>query len=467
MGIQFGTSGYRGIMGDTFDSSHVLALSSAIAAWVLQQPTHRVLIGYDPRQGNDDQGWVGMMARAMVAWGIEVDVSDIPIPTPVLSRVIQQDRYTGGIMLTASHNPPHYNGIKFNPYPGGPAPQHVTDQIEALLAHPVTPPVGLPGVSRSVSLVAPFVSGLCQWLAERVTLPSHWPAMVVDARHGTAAAIWHAWSRRVGQPIEVIHASPDPGFGGLDPNPVGPGHTAALAQAIQTSGAAFGVAHDPDADRHVILDETGCPLSPETVACLMAEALPQLDGVVTTLASSGVVKRMANGLGIAYDETAVGFKWFTPVFESANREGRVVIGVESSGGISQSDYAYEKCGFLPAIWLSCLLSQSNRTVSEWVKWVDARWGKSVMREQAVPLTPELRQALACVTDHGPWDGATVSQLDGVKWSWPDRWVLARPSGTEPVVRLMAEAPTLQEAHALLLACQQRLPIFIRGGRGAS
>ncbi|NDD66997.1 hypothetical protein EBZ35_05040 [bacterium] len=461
MAIRFGTSGYRGVMGDTFDASHVRALSSAIAAWVVQQPTQRVLIGYDPRLGNDDQGWVGMVARTMANWGIEVAVSDVPIPTPVISRVIQQEGYTGGIILTASHNPPQYNGIKFNPYPGGPAPLQVTDQIEALLAHPPIPPVGPLGTIRSVSLVRPFVAGLRDWLGERVAISPDlsWPVMVADARHGTAAAIWHEWSCQVGQPIEVIHASPQPDFGGLDPNPLGENQTMALAKTIQATGAAFGVAHDPDADRHVILDEKGQVLSPETVACLVAEAMPQLDGLVSTLASSGLVKRMADGLGVSYEETAVGFKWFTPVFESANREGRVVLGVESSGGISQSDYTYEKCGFLPAVWVSWLLSQSNRSLSEWVQWVNTRWGKSVMIEQAYALTDEVRLTLSCVTAQDDWAGAQVSLVDGIKWSWVDRWGLVRPSGTEPVVRVMVEAPTLAEALGLLQACQQRVGLF--------
>ncbi len=468
MGITFGTSGYRGIIGHTFTKTEVTQLAQAIAAWAGSQSGHQVAIGYDPRAGNTYDDMVGMMVEPFLERGISVLGSDRPIPTPVLAHTVKHHQLIAGIMLSASHNPPQYNGIKLNPFPGGPASVHVTNQIEALLiAKPsVAVNVPKPGVLTCTNLIDPYVARMVDWITYQYSPPTrNWenlPPILVDARHGTAGAVWQQWAATTGQSIIIDHATPHPTFQGLSPNPTSSEAVDYVAKRVLETGVAFGVAHDPDADRHMIVDQQGRLISPEMVACLMYEAMGgHVHGMATTVASSRLIQRMARACGLSLTETPVGFKWFTPAFEQANATQTVTIGVESSGGISQSNYLYEKCGFLPAIWMSILLSQSSHSLGDWVDMAWEKWGKSEMVELALTIDSDsnlLSLLKSGWFDH--WNQSTVTKMDGIKWEWDDRWVIVRPSGTEPVVRIMAEAPTLNEAKDLGQSLLQR---FERNG----
>lgn len=453
-------------MGDTFTETDVTQLAHAIATWVALQSGTQVAIGYDPRAGNRYDAFIGRMVDPFLERGISVLGSDRPVPTPVLAHMVKHDHLTAGIMLSASHNPPQYNGIKLNPYPGGAASIQVTTHIESLLQSPV--PMGAPvstrGVLSHVNIIDRYIPRLIQWVSHHASssppsqVLSSLPPILVDARHGTAGYVWQQWAAATGQSILIDHATPHPTFGGLSPNPTDPDVVAYLSQRVMETGVAFGVAHDPDADRHMIVDQYGRQISPEMVACLMYEAMGgQVDGMVTTVSSSRLIQRMAHACGLTYQETPVGFKWFTPAFEDAEANQTVTIGVESSGGISQSNYLYEKCGFLPAIWMSLLVGGSNRSLGDWVDQTWERFGKSEMVELAMTMTPDSPVLSQIKTGQfDDWNQATVHKRDGVKWEWADRWVIVRPSGTEPVMRIMAEAPTKQAAQDLGLELIHRL-----------
>lgn len=446
--IAFGTSGYRGIVGDTFTMAHVREISSAIGLWILAKRVNSVVIGYDPRQGNSVgvDGFPRVAATVLSDMGIAVQLVEKPVPTPLISWFVKTQGVGGGIVFTASHNPPEYNGIKFNSPPGGPASRDVTTAIEGFI---LNRPDVLVGQSAPIVLVNPipdFSDFICVYVGGLYQNSSLVP-IVVDSRHGTSTDVWRALDGRVGvHVIDILHADSRPDFGGIEPNPTSKEALDDLRLAVIDRDGALGVGHDPDADRHAICDEQGVSVSPEMVAAIVLVDWVNhdiaVDGIVSTVASSAILRAVCHRMGKIYLETAVGFKYFTPAFQVATTR---LIGVESSGGFSVSDYLYEKCGFLPAVLVAAISARRELTVSELVNEIDNLVGKFVFLEDKFEFDPnrrndvvfELEKTDSFLTLEAP---ESTSTIDGKKWIWSDgSWLLIRLSGTEPVGRIYAES----------------------------
>ncbi|NDC82433.1 hypothetical protein EB093_02045 [bacterium] len=446
--IQFGTSGYRGILGESFTATHVNLISDAIAQWMHAHGLSRLFIGYDPRRGNslDEASLVRSAASVLIAHGIDVMLSETPVPTPLVSWAVRYGGFHGGLIFTASHNPPEYNGIKFNPPPGGPAMTDVTSAIEALIG------VGSPPSNRNLgpittgSLLAPFGEYLRGYVRQLGYGEGGLP-IIVDARHGTAGPLWR-WIDGSGGVViqDLLHGDMRSDFGGLEPNPTDPNVIDELGKIVRERGARFGVAHDPDTDRHAIVDNNGSPVSPEIISAIVlldwVQSGVNCDGIVSTVASSGVARAMCDRLEKSYIETPVGFKYFTPHFESARSR---LIGVESSGGLSVSDYLFEKCGFLPALLVAGVSIRKNMSISMLVEEVELIVGKRIFTEAKFSFDSSKRNDLMAQLRHlsalpGVPVASEVSRVDGTKWIYSDgSWILIRLSGTEPVGRIYCES----------------------------
>jgi phosphomannomutase len=357
----------------------------------------------------------------------------------------------GGLIFTASHNPPEYNGVKFNPPTGGPAPVSITNRIEAFISNPPASVVGLGSVvmidprEAFAEFIRDYVIGL------GIELPIQ-QSIAVDCRHGTAGPIWHHIARLCGLTILISNDDARSDFGGIEPNPTHPDSQRSLGQEVLIHHANLGVAHDPDADRHAICDELGQPVSPEIVSAIIMSDMVRsgiaVDGIASTVASSGVVKALCEHLGKSYFETAVGFKYFAPFFEGAVDR---VIGVESSGGFSISDYLYEKCGFLPAILVAAAAARQHKTVSQLGDDINAWVGQRSFLEKSFRFDGSKRGLLlAELNTLTPFSGAQwVLDVDGRKWIWADgTWLLIRLSGTEPVGRIYSESTDPVRAQSL-------------------
>jgi phosphoglucomutase len=461
--IQFGTSGHRGIMGSGFTHDHVRAIAQAVAGYLYRNNTiSSIIIGYDPRSGNDPKGsadsYTGTAINALLEQGIDVWMCEKYTPTPVVSWAIGHFQLGGGLILTASHNPPQYNGIKFNPSNGAPAPTAITQFIETkanqYLETPL-PPQAKHGQLKWMSPSIEFARALIESLIKHGLPPgSGKPSDIpfaVDAKHGAVAFTWVAFSVLLDWPLTCLNLLPLPDFGGIEPNPVKTQFLDSLKAKQQTIKAPLAISNDPDGDRHQILDENGSPLSPEETCLIIAHFLVQtglpLAGISTTLASSLCIKRFCDTHKLEFDETAVGFKYFAPALEKAKEEEKLWLGVESSGGFSASFHTLEKCGFLPGIWLMFIIHLTQKPLSQLKQEIKAAYGTTVFIEDEVALDEASKVSLKAsfkALNADEWNvfAAPITRLsntDGLKLYFDDgSWILCRLSGTEPVVRIYAE-----------------------------
>ena len=491
LSISFGTSGHRGIVGDSFTVAHVAAIAVGVAQWLRHaEAPLSVAIGYDSRDGNDPVltpgSFTHILVETLLNYGVSVWFATAPTPTPVMSWVVTHYRLGGALILTASHNPPQYNGLKFNPPNGAPASVAVTSFVEhaanAHLQTPIASPYPRGKLSLRADFPEVFADGLYHLLSNFLgSFDWSGSRILVDAAHGAVAKTWAAMFTQFGiREHAILCAEPKPDFGGLEPNPT---HAKAFGrlQAVIDKQREWGrswdmaIGNDPDGDRHIVLDDLGVPMTPEETAVLILEMLlaagKRPHAVASTLASSALVRVACETHGIAYVETAVGFKYFAPVFEAADAAGGFAMGVESSGGFSISRHTYEKCGFLP-LMLAHYIGTTGKVLSV-LRQSLSRYGDFVFSETSFAFEPSKKPelirffaevtassltsltSLACedvgdktiIIDRR--DGLKVSLLSGV-------WVLVRLSGTEPIGRLYAESATEEETNRLMAAMQEIL-----------
>ena len=292
---------------------------------------------------------------------------------------------------------------------------------------------------------------------------------MIDAKHGTSGPVWKTiQSKLKWYPIECLHFDGHSSFHGVNPNPLDESGLTDLKNTIADHQASIGISNDPDADRFVVVDEKGQVLSPEMVASIItyylcSNQLP-LHGITTTLASSHLLKKVAARFNIDYVETAVGFKYFTPHFESALSNQHNIIGVESSGGISLASHIFEKCGFLPGLLLLGICQLTQKSVSEWVDIINKEFGQLIFSESSLSLSSSRHHTLKKWIQSPPPPSFLdlfstppihINQEDGLKCVFgDDSWCLLRVSGTEPVLRLYCESMSKDTNHQMISALEK-------------
>ncbi len=470
--ITFGTSGYRGVIGDTFTIPHVTAIGLAIASYVkLKQDNPRLILGFDPREGNTtdyaDTSFVAAIIQALQAMDVKVDCCRWPTPTPVISWAITHFNLSGGIILTASHNPTDYNGIKLNDYNGAPASLEATQYISQSASTYLIDLPKLPPIQRFRRRYSNYERGFTRHLKNIMfnLFPSHNKkpissiAISIDAKHGACARTWREISDQFHHlSCRIRHGEPLPDFGGQHPNPTQIEHLTVLQETIINDAAHFGIANDPDGDRHVILDEKGIALSPEEVAAIIAHYLghqknTRFTTIMTTLASSQLMRRVAIKWGLHFIETPIGFKYFTPHLEALRHNASLGLAVESSGGFTLSHHTMEKCGFLPGLLMAFICHDTGQSVSQLRQCIYDEYGHYYFIEDAMTVDSS-RRSLPTQRDilqpHFNSKIQSINDTDGVKLILEeDQWILARPSGTEPVIRLYSEASKKSQAESLI------------------
>jgi len=469
--VSFGTSGHRGIVSKGFTARHVWAIAKAVAVLLKRNtPIPKVVIGYDCRPGNSPHvtdSFTFLAYTTLLAEGAYPLLFKSFSPTPLVSWTIQKQGLDGGLIFTASHNPPQYNGIKFNPSHGGPASTDITSEIQKLansfLSNASLNPSVLPAnpviewVDTEHDFAFELASKVKQYTSFSTFLATD--TIVIDARHGSVASVWHKITQALSLNSHILNESPLSDFGGIEPNPTKKEVLSDLAKAVLEKKALLGVANDPDGDRHVIVDELGHFLSPEEVSIILAEYFllsnRRLDGLGTTVASSMLIKTWAQLNGVNFEETRVGFKYFTPFFEKAKAADQWFFGVESSGGFSASWHTFEKCGFLPAVLLACVVKQSKKPLSVWRTLIQQKYGQWVFIEKEIALEGNLKDKLEVffkqpnesVLQKALGPNLEFTNLDGLKINFLSGWALLRLSGTEPLARLYVEAASESEAAA--------------------
>lgn len=475
MTIHFGTDGWRAVISDTFTFTNLRLVAQAIAdavasaEWVNDTPStmqpdpKKMIVGFDTRFLSDR--YATEVARVLAANGFNVFLAQADAPTPVISHAVRNLNAIGGIMITASHNAPRYNGVKLKSACGGSALPEQCHRVEVYLNDNEQRGRG-PNLmdleqARGMKLIQRFNPIPAYYEHLRTLIDSDIIAenpqrFVIDSMYGSGRGVIKGFLQGSGCEITEIRGEMNPGFGGVHPEPIGR-YLGALAGAIGAGMGSFGIATDGDADRIGAMDERGNFVDPHKIMSLALRYLVEKRGltgsVVRTVSTTRMIDRLAKKYGLAVHETPVGFNHIADYMMKEN----VLIGGEESGGIGFSGHIPEGDGILMGLLIIEMVAESKTTLYEMVDdlqqevgpvfydRVDLRLKYPVAKDKMVEkLEQEPPQIL------GGEKLVEVSLMDGVKYIFSDdSWLLIRPSGTEPVLRVYAEGRSPEMVKELL------------------
>jgi phosphomannomutase len=466
-GFPLGTDGWRGVIADgcTFESVRRVASAAAeVYARLPEGDSRRVVIGYDTRFASPDlaRAAAEVFARA----GIGVLLGDRPIPTPAVSYHVRRLGLAGGLAITASHNPAHYNGVKIKTHRGSSAPPEVYEAVARaagaadVLARGTSPP----GEILVADLLSPYRDGL----ASRIRLDAIRSAglsVLADAMHGAAGTLLEDILSGGSTRVLSFRSDRDALFGGVNPEPIASNLSAASDRLVALR-CDLGVAQDGDADRLGVIDCRGGFVSPHRVlALLLLHAFRRRGlsgGIARTFSTSLLIDRVAAGLGATLYETPIGFKY---VAELMN-DGDVVAGGEESGGYAFAFHLPERDGVFNALLLIESLALGGQGLDRDLEDLAAEFGSFAYGRRDVYLPVALiGEFLAEIKERPPAEVAGdrvtgVRDLDGVKYILGDSgWLLHRLSGTEPMIRLYCEHRETSAVDRILEEVESRLRDF--------
>ena len=455
--IKFGTSGWRAVIAEDFTFANVRLATEAIAQHVLEQsPSPTLLVGYDTRFASEH--FATQVANVLSGDGIHALVSDKPVPTPAVSFSVRHRKLDGAINITASHNPGEYNGLKFSGADGSPALPAVTESIERAIielqkrdwrfeAAPV------PENIESVDIRDEYLGSLRAKIDFEAIRRSG-IRIGYDPLHGVGAAYLDYLLESEGLAPYTLHTERDVYFGGDHPEP-DEENLRGLKQAVLDEKLTLGFGTDGDADRFGILDSNGDYVYPNEIIALLLDYLVESRGwqgaVARTVATTHLIDRVAELHGLEVLETPVGFKYIGEYIE----QGRIILGGEESAGLAIQGHLPEKDGILACLLVAEMVAERGKSLSSLLKNLFERTGEVYNRRLTIRLKPSVRNALDAkiasnVSDFFGKKVERIDRTDGLKLIFGDgSWVLARPSGTEPVVRFYAEATSRQELEQLL------------------
>ncbi len=476
--VKFGTDGWRGIIAREFTFDNVGRVADALVQhlrdprrnqaaiytdWGAEyRPAEKgVVIGYDTRFLSEE--FALHFARVVRDRGVPVVVSEHSVPTPALSYAVVDRKAAVGIMITSSHNPPIYNGVKIKAEYGGSAPQQVTDSVEGHLVPSPPTPRSSEGDIERVDLRTPYMDRIRELMdRERLTLSRiH---AVVDSMYGSAAGYVAELLRESGVPYTQIRGTRDPLFGGKKPEPLLENLIPLRAVlrsrlAVGTRSRApfgeraIGVITDGDGDRIAAMDEQGGFIDPHGTYALILRYLVEERGlrgaVVVSFNLTDLVRRMCASYGLEVIEVPIGFKY--AVEQILKRD--VLMAGEESGSLALRGHIPERDGVLWSILLCEILATSKRPASELVADLHRRFGPQVVRRKDIEI--ETRIEVVERLRRNPPDRfggepvRSVETLDGVKLRFDKGWILFRASGTEPILRIYCEMETEKAVHEML------------------
>ena len=472
--IKFGTDGWRGVIAADFTFERVAKVAPA-AARVLAEvygetvQSQTIIVGYDRRFMAEE--FARTAAEALLEAGFEVLLSQTYAPTPAFSWAANDRKALGAIVITASHNPAAYLGLKVKGSFGGSVPPEVTKKIEARLREASGEgsealPASLKGAAGSLPTFNVWPS-YCAMLANKVDLDSIREAIrsedvtvFADVMHGAGSG---GLGQILGMPVREINGDRDPLFDGGAPEPL-PRYLSKLFRSLRTyqrqksSGISVGFIFDGDADRIAAVDSQGNFLSSQILIPILIEHLSQTRGltgeVVKTVSGSDLIPAIAALYNLPLFETPIGYKYI------ADRmlEQQVLIGGEESGGIGYGTHVPERDALLSALYLLEAIVKSGRDLSQLYARLQEKTGYTFVYDRIdLPLSSmEVRERLLHRLQNSPpteiagQETVDCLTVDGYKFRLGDRsWLLIRFSGTEPVLRLYCEAPTFEQVRTIL------------------
>ena len=457
--IRFGTDGWRAIIGDDYTFANVRACAAAVAMDLIaiNQAQRGVAVGYDTRF--QSRSFAEDAANVIANQGIPVRLSDRPLPTPALSYAVTQMGGASGVMITASHNPPEWNGFKVKSEAGGSAPPEQVERIEAHL------PMALASVGKSdrtvgndietVDMVSPYLKQLSR-MVDLERIRSAGIRVAVDSMHGSGAGIVAALLEGGSTEISEIRSEINPAFPGMkQPEPVEE-NLAPLISHINKHGFDVGVATDGDADRLGVVAENGEYVTTLEVFSMLFHHLKsrrQLPGgAACTITMSSMMDRLTEYHKTDLHRTPVGFKFVGP----AMHDNACVLGGEESGGYAFAGHVPERDGPLSALFFLESMAISGKSPTELLAEIHEITGPHTFRRIDIEFTPDQRERIALAVNGespGQLGGIQVvgeNRRDGVRLDLQDGgWAVVRMSGTEPLVRIYTEASSVELRDSVL------------------
>jgi len=462
-GIKFGTDGWRGLIADDFTFENLRTVIQACADYFNKQfkPPRRIIIGYDTRFLSDKCAQAA--AEVLAANGIKVYLSDKPSPTPATSLNIRLLGLNGGLIITASHNPGRFNGLKIKTQFGSPADHTVTQKVEALLYKNKAKTVSLEeGVkTKKIEVINPipkYIETVRKYL-DLDLLKNSDLKIAAEVMHGAGNSYHSDVLKGTKVKIDIINAEPNPTFEGLKPEPL-PHNMPKLMEIMKKNKYDIGLATDGDADRVSAVAPGGRFITPGEIMCLIAlhfiENRRWRGALVKNIAGPMLMNKIAKHYNLKFFETPVGFKHIAKLMQREN----VLVGGEESGGIGVKNYIPERDGILTGLLLAEMMQQEKKPILALLDDMEKKFGKFRYHRQDVEIPLKTRGKVidSLFAKLQGKDAkkifkrkiSEVNTRDGLKFIFDDEsWLLIRPSGTEPILRVYSEARTDKEAKGLI------------------
>jgi phosphomannomutase len=468
--IKFGTDGWRAVIADDFTFANVRIAAEAIAAYVHsrkgsadEDPSRGLAIGYDTRFGS--RAFAHACAEVIASTGIPVLLADRITPTPALSWAVHERGLAGGIMITSSHNPAQWNGVKYKGWYGGSGKPSMIAEIESRLGQPVAR-AAQPASIAEVDFLPPYLAAI-ESFTSLDALAESGMKFGLDSMYGAGGTIISEIFTRLGVAHVQIRGEANPLFPGINPEPIEP-HIRALGEAVLANGCQAGLCTDGDADRLGAIDENGNFVDPHKIYCVLLSWVLRRKGwpgaVTRAFNTTKMLDRICKKHGRELIEHGIGFKYICDLM----LEREILMGGEESGGIGFQRHLPERDGLLNSLLLANVMAEEGKTLGQLVADLQAEYGEHQYGRIDLHISDEIKngaiaRAKALQLGDPVFAGMPVLRidtLDGVKFyldnpeaatkpNAAETWLLLRASGTEPLMRIYTESCSKESVARLL------------------
>jgi phosphomannomutase len=464
--VKFGTDGWRGIIADDFTFENVRVAARAIAHYVIEHEDAKagVCIGYDTRFGS--KSFALVVAKVLSRAGIPVALASKVTPTPELSFAVRGRKAAGGVMITSSHNPAEWNGIKYKASYGGSGSPSIIASIESYLLKPL-PLAASPALIEEVDFSPPYIAAIETFVDLKAIKASGY-RFLIDTMYGAGKGYVAGVFQRAGIPYVEFRSELNPAFPGINPEPILP-HIAATQTAVVAEHCDAGLITDGDADRIGAVDEHGNVVDAHKIFAIILQWLlkrKQWPGDVTrAFNTTKMLDRIAAKYGRTLIEHGIGFKYVCDLM----LEREILIGGEESGGVGISRHLPERDGLLNSLLIANVMADEHKTLGELVaalqeEYGEHQYGRIDMHISDALKVSAIERARAGVKDIAGLKVQRIETLDGIKFflenpactgkpNAAETWLLFRASGTEPLLRVYCESCSTESVLQVLEAAR--------------